>query len=241
MRSKLLFYLIPRIQDIFFISIFLAVLMLGNRMLNMDGDLPRHILVGQVIAQTKEIPVTEPFAYPYQNIPYISHEWLSDLLFYGIYSLTGLSGMIVASATILATAFYLLFRYSVERFGLRIPLLFLFLIGAATTSIHWIVRPHLLSMLMLAIWLIMTDRLRQGERTPIWGFPVLMMLWSNLHGEFIAGILVLFAYAAGWTWDFIFDRQNVDIVIGKKLWLALLLSTIACLLTPSGIESGLAS
>ena len=69
--------------------------------------------------QAKEIPVTEPFAYPYQNIPYISHEWLSDLLFYGIYSLTGLSGMIVASATILATAFYLLFRYSVERFGLR--------------------------------------------------------------------------------------------------------------------------
>ena len=63
-----------------------------------------------------------------------------------------------------------------------------------------------------------------------------MVLWSNLHGEFIAGILVLFAYAAGWTWDFIFDRQNVDIVIGKKLWLALLLSTIACLLTPSGIE-----
>jgi hypothetical protein len=206
-------------------------------MLNMDGDLPRHILVGQVIAQTKEIPDTEPFAYPYQNIPYVSHEWLSDLLFFVIYSLTGLAGTIVASAAILATSFYLLFRTAVERFNLRIPLLFLFLLGATVTSIHWIARPHLISMLMLAIWLIMTDRLAHGEKTPIWGFPVLMVLWSNLHGEFIAGILVLFAYATGWTWDFIFDKQNADIVVGKELWLALLLSAIACLLTPSGIES----
>jgi hypothetical protein len=237
MRSRLLWYLFPRLQDIFFISIFLAVLLLGNRMLNMDGDLPRHILVGQVIAQTQKIPSTEPFAYPYQNIPYVSHEWLSDLLFFGIYSLTGLAGTIIVSATLLATAFYLLFRTSVERFNLRIPLLFLFLIGAAATSIHWIARPHLFSMLMLAIWLILTDRLARGERTSLWGFPVLMVLWSNLHGEFIAGILVLLAYISGWTWDFIFDRQNADTFVGKKLWLALFFSTIACLFTPSGIQS----
>jgi hypothetical protein len=64
-----------------------------------------------------------------------------------------------------------------------------------------------------------------------------MVLWSNLHGEFIAGILVLLAYAAGWTWDFIFDRKNADIATGKKLWLALLLSTIACFFTPSGIQA----
>lgn len=237
MRSNALSYLIPRVQDIFFFSIFAAVLLLGNRMLNMDGDLPRHILVGQVIAQTHKIPTAEPFAYPYQNTPYVSHEWLSDLFLFKIFSLTGLAGTIVVSATILATAFYLLFRTSVARFNMRIPLIVLFLLGVAATSIHWIARPHLFSMLMLAIWLIMTDRLARGEQTPLWGFPVLMVLWSNLHGEFIAGILVLLAYSAGWTWDFIFDRQNTDISVGKKLWLALLLSTIACLFTPSGIQS----
>ncbi len=206
-------------------------------MLNMDGDLPRHILVGQVIARTKEIPATEPFAYPYRNIPYVSHEWLSDLLFFGIYSMTGLAGTIVVSATILATTFYLLLRNSIKRFNLRIPLLFLFLLGAAATSIHWITRPHLFSMLMLAILLIMTDQLARGEKTPLWIFPALMVLWSNLHGEFIAGILVLLAYAAGSTWDYIFDKQNADISAGKKLWLTLLLSMIACLFTPSGIQS----
>jgi hypothetical protein len=206
-------------------------------MLNMDGDLPRHILTGQVIAQTKAIPATEPFAYPYQGFPFVSHEWLSELLLYGIYSLSGLPGIVVVSAILLATAFFLLFRSAVTRFNLRITILFLFLLGVAATSIHWIARPHLFSMLMLAIWLIMADQLARGEHTHIWGFPVLMVIWSNLHGEFIAGILVLLAYVAGWTWDFLFGRQNADILVGKKLLLALILSTIACLFTPSGLES----
>ena len=116
MRSSALSYLVPRVQDIFFFSVFVAVLLLGNRMLNMDGDLPRHILVGQVIAQTHKIPATEPFAYPYQNIPYVSHEWLSDLFLFKIFSLTGLAGTIVVSATVLATAFYRLFVVRLKHF-----------------------------------------------------------------------------------------------------------------------------
>jgi hypothetical protein len=91
-------------------------------------------------------------------------------------------------------------------------------------------------MCLLAFWLLWTDDLQRGKNIPLWIFPVVMFFWSNLHGEFIAGILVLLAYTVGWTLEYVFDRSRADPSTGKKLWLALSLSAIACLFNPSGVE-----
>ena len=64
-----------------------------------------------------------------------------------------------------------------------------------------------------------------------------MVLWGNLHGEFIAGILVLLAYSVGWTMDYLLDRTSTTLSIGKNIWLAFLLSVPASLINPSGISS----
>lgn len=226
--------LFPRLQDIFFIAIFCAVLSLGPRMLNLDGDLPRHLLTGKYILQNQTIPLTEPFIYPYLNQNYVSHEWLTDVFFYAIYSRLGLAGLVVLAAFLLATTFYLLYSRLSAKMSLRIPILILVAWGAVATSLNWAIRPHLISMFLLAIWLVWTDELSTGKKVQIWRFPLLMLLWSNLHGEFIAGILVLLAYSVGWTIDYLLDRQHANLSIGKNVWLALLLSAIASLINPSG-------
>jgi hypothetical protein len=226
---------LPRIQDIFFLSIFAAVLLLGSRMLNLDGDLPRHLLMGRYIVEHRTVPTTEIFVRPYLNQPYVTHEWLADVLFYLVDSVAGLAGLVVLSALLMAATFTLLYNKLSTRLSLRLPVLLLVGWGAIATSVNWSVRPHLVSMCLLAIWLLWADDLRRGEQVPFWRFPLLMLVWSNLHGEFIAGILVLLAYSAGWVVDFILDRPNANLLVGKKLWLALLSSIAATLLTPSGI------
>ena len=90
-------------------------------------------------------------------------------------------------------------------------------------------------MFLLAIWLIWTDDLRRGEKIPLWRFPVLMLIWSNLHGEFIAGILVLLAYSVGWVIDYLLDPVNTSLSTGKNIWLAFLLSAITSLINPGGL------
>lgn len=37
--------ILPRLQDILYLSIFFAALMLGPRMRNMGGDLPQHLAI----------------------------------------------------------------------------------------------------------------------------------------------------------------------------------------------------
>lgn len=237
MKNPSLVNFFPRIQDIFYISLFLAVLALGNRMLNLDGDLPRHLLMGKYILQTGDIPITEQFIHPYLNRHYVSHEWLADVILYGIYFFSGLSGVMLFSAIILATTFFLIYRSVSIRFNTRLTTFILVAWGALATSLNWATRPHLISMLFLAIWLIWVDKLSRGEKIALWIFPAFMLLWGNIHGEFIAGILVLFAYAVGWLVDLVLDKPNFNREVGKRLWLSLFLSTFASFLNPGGTGS----
>ncbi len=229
--------LLPRIQDILFIALFFAVLVLGNRMLNLDGDPPRHLLMGQQILLTKSVPTTELFIHPYLGRHYVTHEWLADVFFFGMYSAAGLKGIVLFSAIALASTFFLIYQYVSTRFQNRLGAFILVTWGALATSLNWATRPHLFSMLFLAIWLIWADKLRRGEKISIWIFPAFMVLWSNTHGVFIAGILVLFAYSVGWVVDFLLDKNSVNKEAGKNLWLALILSALASLLNPGGSGS----
>jgi hypothetical protein len=230
-------HLLPRSQDILFITIFLSVLLVGQRMLNLDGDLPRHLLMGRTILQTHTVPTRELFIYPYQGQTYTPHEWLTDLIFALISSYLGLAGLILTCALSLATTFTILYSYLVVKLNIRLPVLILVLWGAVATSINWAVRPHLISMLFLAIWLVWCDCLYRGSKIRLWWFPALMVLWTNLHGEFIAGILVLLAYGFGWLVEYIFDRPKAVLATGRRLWLVLIMSLIASVMNPSGTGS----
>jgi hypothetical protein len=226
----------PRLQDIFFIALFISILLLGNRMINLDGDLPRHLLFGKIILAERQIPAVEPLIYPYENRPYVSHEWLSQVIYQAVYSVSGLPGLVLLAATLLSSTFLITYSYLVKRLSLRLPVLFIVAWGAFATSLNWAIRPHLFSMLLLAIWLVWADRLRRGEEISIWRFPLLMLVWSNLHGVFIAGILALFAFAAGWAMDYLFARSE-SLKTGKRLWLALILSIVASVMNPGGAGS----
>lgn len=206
-------------------------------MLNADGDLPRHLLAGRLIFQSSAIPHTEPFIYPYAGRTYISHEWLSDVIFYLVDKYFGLAGIVLLSATLLATAFTLLYSSLSIQVNYRIPVIALVIWGITATIPNWITRPYLFSILLLVIWLIAVDRLARNQAVSLWYFPALMIIWSNLHGEFIAGILVLIAYSMGWILDYVHNPDISKPETGKKLWVALIISGLASFIRPGGVQS----
>lgn len=230
------FKFVPRLQDIFFMALFFSILLLGNRMINLDGDLPRHLTFGRIILSERQIPLTEPLIYPYENQPYTSHEWLSQVIYQLVYSAAGLPGLVLLAAILLSTTFYILYSYLAQKLYMRLPVLFIIAWGAFATSLNWAIRPHLFSMLLLAIFLIWADRLQHGETVSIWRFPILMILWSNFHGIFISGVLVLFAFAFGWTMDYLLAKEG-NLTIGKRLWLALVLSIVGSVFNPGLADS----
>jgi hypothetical protein len=235
MNTKISQYIIPRLQDILFLVILLMALTLGQRMLNMDGDLPRHLLTGKYILESQKVPTTEPFAYPYAGRTYVSHEWLTDVVFYLVYSVSGTAGIVLLAGILLATTSFFLYKISTKYNNSKLLILFLVIWGIGITSLNWVTRPHLVSMLFLVIWMGWVDKLVHNEPIAIWRFPVMMLIWANMHGEFIAGILVLCAYAAGWVWDYLTERDKASVQTGKKIFFALVSSLIATAINPGGL------
>lgn len=229
--------MLPRLRDVLFMAVFFAALLLGPRMLNMDGDLPRHLLMGKIILETHSIPTTDIFSYVYEGTPLIPHEWLAGVIFYLVYTLLGLDGVVLLAALLLAAAFLLVYEETHRRSGMRLLALALTAWGAAITSLHWITRPHLFTMFFLSLYLVWANQLQSGQSKRLWAFPLTMLLWGNMHGEFIAGLLVLGAYGTGWLWDYLFDAVKPPLEIGKNLALAFFSSLLITFINPVGLRT----
>jgi hypothetical protein len=228
---------LPNLKEALFILLFLSALISGPRMLNIDGDLPRHLLMGKYVLETGTPPTQEIFSYPYEGEPYVSHEWLAGILYYLSYILFGLNGVVLLASLLIATTFTILYSEAVKQNGESFPTFLLVLFGAAVTSIHWIPRPHVFTMLFLGIWLVWTERLSRESPPKLWMFPALMLFWGNIHAEFVAGFLTLLAYIAGWLWESIFARQSLNLQSGRTLLFVTFTSFLATLINPAGLKT----
>jgi hypothetical protein len=125
------------------------------------------------------------------------HEWLAQAAFALANRALSLPGDVLLSAIVIASAFLLIFHESMKRSSMALASLGITLLAAASASLHWLARPHIFTFLYLAIYLIMLERVRTGRKTPIWVFGLVMLLWANTHGAFIAGFVCWGAYLSG--------------------------------------------
>jgi len=192
-------WLFPSLADVLFIVLLGFILGLrSHQLLNSDGDLARHLVVGQQILSTGSIPTVDLFSHTKGGESFVPYEWLSETLFAMTYQRLGLEGVAVLAAGLAALPFLLLARWMV-RDGINIFLtLTLVTIGALAASMHWLARPHLFTTLLALLWArILEDYRRTGRQRYLLLLPPMMALWANLHGGFLIGFVVLGIYLVG--------------------------------------------
>ena len=136
-------YLLPRLSELFFLAIFIGVVMLGPRLFNIDGDLGRHITIGNYIIDNRAIPTQDIFSHTMAGEPLTPHEWLAQVIFALAHRLLDLDGVVLFSALLIATTFTLCYCQCQQRSGLVLVSLGFAVLAAATASLHWLARPHL--------------------------------------------------------------------------------------------------
>lgn len=237
-RASLAHYLLPRLEDVVFVCLFFAVIVLGPRLLNGDGDLGRHITIGGYILDSRSIPTRDVFSHTMTGEPLTPHEWLSQIIFALAYRFMGLDGVVLLCALLIASTFTLLYKNSVRRSGTRLVALGVVMLAVAASRLHWLARPHLFTMLLVMLWADRLERLRQGDSSRWWHLPVLMLLWVNLHGAFIAGFVIWGAYVAGYAWQRWVGRRDAAGPSRYGRYLALIgaASFLVSFLNPAGAE-----
>jgi hypothetical protein len=158
-----------------------------------DPDLWWHLKTGEYIAAHQSVPRTDPFSYTRLGQPWVAHEWLTELGLYELYRVTGFTGLILAFAAVLVTAFVLLYL----RCG-PAPYIAgaITLWGALATMPVWGVRPQVISLFLTSLWLLILERAEKDHRLLWWTAP-LTLLWVNVHAGFALGLTVFAIFLIG--------------------------------------------
>ena len=183
------------IRQIFFIVLFLGLFLMTLRPVA-DPDFWWHLRTGLLIVQTHAIPHTDPFSFTKVGSPWITHEWLSELLIYGLFRLGGYGLLIFFFSIIIAGAF-VLFTCAARPETRPYVAGFVLLLGASTAP-TWGVRPQMISLFITCLFLYLLDRYRQEDRLKfLIPLPLITVVWVNLHAGYFMGIALIGIFIVG--------------------------------------------
>lgn len=162
-----------------------------------DPDLWWHLETGKYITQ-HGIPTSDPFSFTFLGKPWVTHEWLSELLMWWLYDWGGLTALILFFALLTMGTYLLLERVCAGR-----PFLstFVVLLSAIASAIVWGARPQMFNLFFAALFVLILERERyEGWERPwvLWLLVPLTAVWANLHSGYLLGIVIIGTYAGGW-------------------------------------------
>jgi hypothetical protein len=227
-------WLLPSAADLFFVAMLstLAATTLSVRLLG-DAGIGWHIRTGQMILATHASPRTDPFS-TMSGHPWFAWEWLYDVVVGWLEKAASLNGVVLFTAVVIAAVFSWTFRLLLRRGANILVALILVLLAASASMIHFLARPHVVSWLFTVAWFWILessekssanrhpDSAPAGPARPLWLLPLLMLLWVNVHGGFLVGIVLLVIYWSSAVWQWLtlkedrFEHALQEIEAGKR-------------------------
>lgn len=224
----------PSLFDIIFV-IWAVVVPIGfsSRLLNSDGDLARHLRLGELMLSRHGLLRTDVFSYTAAGKPFLAFEWGSEVAYAAAERLGGLAMVSILAGLLLALTFALLARLMIRRGGDPLLAYLISMAAAVLSAGHWLARPHLFTLLFVVVLLDLLDRDRPA---PLWLYAPLFAVWANFHGGFSYGFILMGAFLAGdllEAWQG--DDPRLRLASARNRALALGIALLATLANPHGI------
>jgi hypothetical protein len=168
--------------------------------------------------------------------------WMMEVVLYQIYAWGGAALVVFVQSMVILGAYGLVLVTCLRASRSWRMAAFCTLFAAALGLNDWNVRPQSITFLLGAIflWTIQSER-RKPDWRLVFIFPLGMMIWVNSHGTFPLGLALIGLWGLDATW-FILARRiesGEPLLDLKPLFIpgiALLLSLLACMANPKGVE-----
>jgi len=176
------------LKRIFEVYVFVFAFLFASRPLS-DGDFWWHLKTGEYIVRNFSIPRIDFYSFTVHGKPWVAHEWLSEVIFYLVYSRAGFNTLIFIFTVLTVLAFWIVFRRTNAH-----P----FVKGFAVLLSVWSilptmgVRPRTFTLLFAALYLAVLHRfVRERATRAIWWLVPLMIVWVNLHAGYLLGLVLI--------------------------------------------------
>ncbi len=205
-----------------------------------------QLRTGQWIVENGTLPSVDIFSATAAGNPWIEMRWLYCVVLYGVWSLGGPGLGVIVQSLMIGMAFGLICWPS--RRALPTPMgLGILALGIVGGMSRWVLRPELVSYVMIPMYLLLLDGATRGKyRRLIWLLPALQVLWTNAHTLFIFGPVLAWTFVVGDTFGRVLRRlpgrgwfQGEEgaapgRLFDLRLGAVALLTTLACWLNPYG-------
>ncbi len=175
--------------------LYLAVVVMGPEGLLNDSDTGWHIVTGERILDTGELPGTDPYSFSKPGEPWFAWEWLADVILGAAHKWIGLAGVALLASVAIAGTAWMWCSFALWLGGSPFVVAALMAVAISLSTVHWHARPHVFSWLFLIGWLWLAEktpaRLRPARLA---GLFLMMAVWTNLHGSFFLAFFVTGAY-----------------------------------------------
>jgi hypothetical protein len=218
------------------LAIYALLLMAGSGLLN-DPDTYWQITVGQWILENHAVPHTDVYTFTMYGQPWISTQWLAQVLYAIAYGVAGWTGPVVLAAGAAAITIAMLTRVLDQRLPMTVTLIFV----ATALSLmagHLMARPHVLAMPVMVAWVAgLVSAMDRKSAPSFWLLP-LMALWANLHGGFVLGLALIGPIGLDAIWHAPKSQQRKLLLLWALFGVAAL---VASCITPYGWDALLAA
>lgn len=161
------------------------------------SDFGTHIAMGRQIVQTRSIPDKEFLNYPSLGMENTNGEWGFQAVLYLVFAAAGVYGVSFLCWAVAFGVFFFLHRSMVLR-GAN-PLLAVLAIFAFSGFLRIRIqpRPEIFTYLFIALTIYLFSEYYFGKRKRmIRLFPVLVLLWANMHPTYLMAFLLCGAFFA---------------------------------------------
>jgi hypothetical protein len=211
-------------------AVFAAVLWVP--MVLIDPDTLWHITTGEWILAHRAVPAVDTFSFTAVGRPWVAQEWLSEILLALAYRAAGWNGLMVLAAAAAGSTVGIVATYVRRHVRIDIAVMFV-LLTVTCGGASLLARPHLLALPLLTLWTVTLVSARARGEAPSLSLLPLMTVWANLHGGFLAGLVLAGALGV----EAVFDpacRADVSI----RSWGVFVLGAVlAACVTPHGIDA----
>jgi hypothetical protein len=241
-------------RRLFIAILFIALFVMTAREIA-DPDFWWHLSTGKYIVETRTVPRVDIFSGTVASQPWVAHEWLSEVFSYALFALGSFPALILTFSAIIALAFAFVYARCV---GKPYIAAFALLLAALATAPTWGVRPQMISLLLMSVFLWVLDRWTgiasraAAEQSPataaiasshkpllamtrsklIWILVPLMILWVNLHSGYALGLAVIAVYLFGEIVSRLAARPSPPLTRHTPLVTLSLVFTVCLLVVP---------
>lgn len=161
-----------------------------------DFDTWWHLAAGRWIVAHRSVPDTDTLSYTVPDHAWINTQWLYDVMLYAVHGIGGAEALVLAGAAAFTAALWLVMRNARLFVGPGAAAV-LGLVALLVAEERFLVRPEMVSFLLLALVLRALLTMKRDGGARLWLLPILVASWVNLHSLFVLAFVCIAAFAAG--------------------------------------------